>query len=92
MMRCEEESSGIWLRMTRATFSCGNRTTRNLLIAFHDGTSAKTVNLSLQGTPAEAVAGISTLFGNGTSRLGGATIETGSAATKPFGFCAAVGL
>ena len=41
-----------------------------LVIAFSDGANSKTVNLSLQGTPAEAAAGISTIFGNGRGRSG----------------------
>jgi glycosidase len=46
-----------------------------LVIAFHDGANVKTVNLSLQGTPAEAVAGISTIFGNGEADLAGQQLK-----------------
>jgi neopullulanase len=40
-----------------------------LVIAFYDGTEAKTVTLSLQGTPAEGVGSVSTLFGKGQAEL-----------------------
>jgi glycosidase len=40
-----------------------------LVVAFHDGTSTKNVSLSLQGTPAEAAAGISPMFGEGRADL-----------------------
>jgi neopullulanase len=40
-----------------------------LVIAFYDGESAKMVNLSLQGTPAEGVGSVSTLFGRGQAEL-----------------------
>ncbi|HMD44375.1 MAG TPA: alpha-amylase family glycosyl hydrolase, partial [Candidatus Acidoferrum sp.] len=46
-----------------------------LVIAFHDGAGAKTVDLSLRGTPAEAAAGISTLFGNGQADLAGQQLK-----------------
>jgi glycosidase len=46
-----------------------------LVIAFHDGASAKTVNLSLQGTPGEAAAGIVSLFGNGQADLAGQQLK-----------------
>lgn len=46
-----------------------------LVIAFHDGADAKTVNLSLQDTPAEAAAGISTIFGNGEADLAGQQLK-----------------
>lgn len=42
-----------------------------LVIAFYHGASAKTLDLSLRSTPAEAAAGISTLFGNGQADLAG---------------------
>jgi hypothetical protein len=42
-----------------------------LVIAFHDGASSKTVDLSLQGTAAEAITGISTLFGTAQADLAG---------------------
>jgi neopullulanase len=40
-----------------------------LVIAFHNGTNVKTVTLSLPGTPAEAAAGVSALFGSGQADL-----------------------
>jgi len=40
-----------------------------LVIAFCDGAGAKTVNLSLQGTPAEGVGSVSALFGKGQAEL-----------------------
>jgi neopullulanase len=40
-----------------------------LVIAFHDGASAKTVNLSLQGTPGEAAASIAPLLGDARADL-----------------------
>jgi len=46
-----------------------------LLVAFHDGLNAKTLNLSLQGTPADAAAGISTLFGNAQADLAGQQLK-----------------
>ncbi|MGB7728317.1 MAG: alpha-amylase family glycosyl hydrolase [Candidatus Acidiferrum sp.] len=46
-----------------------------LVIAFYDGANSKTVNLSLQGTPAEAAAGISTIFGNGEADLAGQQLK-----------------
>jgi neopullulanase len=46
-----------------------------LVIAFHGGASAKTVNLSLQGTPGEAAAGIVSLFGNGQADLAGQQLK-----------------
>jgi neopullulanase len=46
-----------------------------LLIAFHDGTSPKTVSLSLQGTPAATAAGISTLLGNAQADLAGQQLK-----------------
>ncbi len=46
-----------------------------LVVAFHDGASAKTMDLSLRGTPAEAAAGISTLFGNGQADLAGQQLK-----------------
>jgi glycosidase len=46
-----------------------------LVIAFHDGANPKTVSLSLRDTPAEAAAGISTLFGGGQADLAGETLK-----------------
>jgi glycosidase len=46
-----------------------------LVIAFHNGASAKTVSLSLQDTPAEAAAGISTLFGDAQADLAGQQLK-----------------
>jgi neopullulanase len=46
-----------------------------LVIAFHDGMSAKAVELSLQGTPAQAAASISPLFGSGQADLGGQKLK-----------------
>ncbi|MGC2767560.1 MAG: alpha-amylase family glycosyl hydrolase, partial [Candidatus Acidiferrum sp.] len=46
-----------------------------LVVAFHDGTSTKTVSLSLQGTPAEAAAGISPIFGEGQADLAGRQLK-----------------
>lgn len=46
-----------------------------LVIAFHDGANAKTVTLSLQGTPGGAAAGISTIFGNGEGDLAGQRLK-----------------
>jgi len=40
-----------------------------LVVAFYDGDSAKTVTLSLQGTPAEGVASVSGVFGKGRAEL-----------------------
>jgi neopullulanase len=42
-----------------------------LLIAFHDGTSPKTVSVSLQATSAETTSGISVLLGDGQADLSG---------------------
>jgi glycosidase len=46
-----------------------------LVIAFHDGARAKTVNLSLQGTPADTATGISTIFGSGQADLAGMQLK-----------------
>ncbi|MGB7846560.1 MAG: alpha-amylase family glycosyl hydrolase [Candidatus Acidiferrum sp.] len=46
-----------------------------LVIAFHNGVSPKTVNLSLRDTPAEAVSGISTLFGDAQADLAGQQLK-----------------
>jgi neopullulanase len=61
-----DESSYIFLRESEE---------EKLVIAFHDGASAKTVEVSLQGTPAEAAAGISTLFGNAQADLAGQRLK-----------------
>ena len=42
-----------------------------LVIAFHNGTSPKTLNLSLKDTPAGTAAGISALFGEGQADVAG---------------------
>lgn len=41
------------------------------MIAFHNGTSPKTLNLSLKDTPAGTAAGISALFGEGQADVAG---------------------
>ncbi len=46
-----------------------------LVIAFHNGASPKTVSLSLQDTPAESAAGISTLFGDAQADLAGRQLK-----------------
>jgi neopullulanase len=46
-----------------------------LVIAFHNAASARTINLSLQDTPAEAAAGISTLFGGAQADLAGQQLK-----------------
>jgi glycosidase len=46
-----------------------------LVIAFHDGTSAKTLNISLRDTPGEAAAGSATLFGEGQADLAGQQLK-----------------
>jgi glycosidase len=46
-----------------------------LVIAFHDGASPRTVNLSLRDTPAGAAAGISTLFGEAQADLAGEQLK-----------------
>jgi neopullulanase len=46
-----------------------------LVIAFHDGARVKTVNLSLQGTPADTATGISTIFGSGQADLAGMQLK-----------------
>jgi neopullulanase len=46
-----------------------------LLIAFHDGTGTKTLDLSLHDTPGEATAGTSTLFGEGQADLAGQQLK-----------------
>jgi len=55
-----DESSYIFLRESED---------EKLVIAFHDGASAKTVNLSLQGTPGEAAASIAPLLGDARAAL-----------------------
>jgi neopullulanase len=40
-----------------------------LVIAFYDGAEAKTVSLSLRGTPAQGVGSVSALFGKGQAEL-----------------------
>jgi glycosidase len=40
-----------------------------LVIAFYDGTEAKTMTLSLQATPAQGVGSVSTVFGKGRAEL-----------------------
>jgi neopullulanase len=57
-----DDSSYIFLRESEE---------EKLVVAFHDGMSAKTVGLSLQGTPGEAAAGISVLFGSAQVDLAG---------------------
>ena len=61
-----------------------------LVIAFHDGRTRRQLNLSLQGTPAEAAAGISAIFGNGEADLAGQQLETGAAGADLYDFCVAV--
>jgi glycosidase len=46
-----------------------------LLIAFHNGTSATTLMVSLQDTPAKAAAGITTLFGEAQADLAGQQLK-----------------
>ena len=46
-----------------------------LVIAFHNGTSAKTLTVSLQDTPAKAAAGITTLFGEAQADLAGQQLK-----------------
>jgi glycosidase len=46
-----------------------------LVIAFHNGVSAKALSLSLQDTPAEAAAGISTIFGDAQADLAGQQLK-----------------
>jgi glycosidase len=61
-----DESSYVFLRETDE---------EKLVIAFQDGASAKTVSVSLQGTPAAAAAGISTIFSNGQADLAGQQLK-----------------
>ena len=61
-----DESSYVFLRETDE---------EKLVIAFQDGASAKTLSVSLQGTPAAAAAGISTAFGNGQADLAGQQLK-----------------
>jgi len=61
-----DESSYVFLRETDE---------EKLVIAFQDGASAKTLSVSLQGTPAAAAAGISTVFGNGQADLAGQQLK-----------------
>jgi neopullulanase len=46
-----------------------------LVIAFHDGMNAKTVNLSLQGTPGEATGSVTSIFGNAQGDLAGRQLK-----------------
>ncbi|HYA64848.1 MAG TPA: alpha-amylase family glycosyl hydrolase, partial [Candidatus Sulfotelmatobacter sp.] len=46
-----------------------------LVIAFHNGTSPKTLTVSLQDTPAKAAAGITTLFGEAQADLAGQQLK-----------------
>jgi len=41
------------------------------VIAFHDGGSAKTMNVSLKDTPARGATSVSPLFGDGKAELAG---------------------
>jgi len=61
-----DESSLVFLRESED---------EKLVIAFHDGVSAKTVSLSLQRTPGEAAAGISPLFGRARGDLAGQRLK-----------------
>ena len=61
-----DDSSYIFLRESNE---------EKLLIAFQNGTSPKTVNLSLQDTPAEAAASIFTLFGEAQADLAGQQLK-----------------
>ncbi len=61
-----DDSSYIFLRESEE---------EKLLITFHDGISAKAVELSLQGTPAQAAASISPLFGSGQADLAGQKLK-----------------
>jgi len=55
-----DDSSYVFLRQSED---------ERLVVAFYDGDSAKTVTLSLQGTPAEGVASVSGVFGKGRAEL-----------------------
>jgi glycosidase len=46
-----------------------------LVIAFHNGSSPKTLEISLEGTPAQAATGITTLFGAGQADLAGQKLK-----------------
>jgi neopullulanase len=46
-----------------------------LVIAFHDGTDAKTMSISLQATPAEAAAGITPILGNAEADMAGQQLK-----------------
>jgi glycosidase len=46
-----------------------------LVPVFHPGANAKTMSLSLRGTPAEATAGITTLFGGAQVDLAGRQLK-----------------
>jgi neopullulanase len=46
-----------------------------LVIAFHDGTSPKTLTVMLRDTPAASASGISTLFGEGQADLAGQQLK-----------------
>ena len=78
-----DESSYVFLRETDE---------EKLVIAFQDGASAKTLSVSLQGTPAAAAAGISTAIRQWTSGPGRAAAEVSSAAPEPLDFCIAMNL
>jgi neopullulanase len=61
-----DDSSYIFLRESNE---------EKLVIAFHNGASPRTVSLSLQDTPAEAAAGIATLFGGAQADLAGQQLK-----------------
>jgi len=61
-----DESSYIFLRESDE---------EKIVIAFHNGASPKTVNISLRDTPAEASAGISKLLGDGQADLAGQQLK-----------------
>jgi len=46
-----------------------------LLVAFHNGASLESVDLSVQGTPAEGAAGVTSIFGNGQAVLSGRQLK-----------------
>jgi len=61
-----DDSSYIFLRETDE---------EKLVVAFYHGSSPKTLEVSLQGTPAQAASGMSTLFGNGQADLAGEKLK-----------------
>jgi len=61
-----DESSYIFLRQSDE---------EKLIVAFHDGAGAKTVTLSLQGTPADTAAGIASVFGSAQADLSGKQLK-----------------